>query len=181
MSYLNLRRCSPASMAAACAAVLLAACGGSGTESTGEAAASTAAGSSVMLADATVVTSWTRCANEYGTCTFTGTREVRYGLNDKWATKTATGSIACNNSVFGDPYPGANKVCEYGPDTTAKTEPVTTWTKCANEYGTCNFSGTTQVRYGLNDKWATKTATGSIACNNTVFGDPYPGASKICE
>ncbi|RZI39832.1 hypothetical protein EGT07_26820, partial [Herbaspirillum sp. HC18] len=49
------------------------------------------------------------------------------------------------------------------------------------EYGTCTFSGTHQVRYGYGDKWATRTATESIACNNSVFGDPYPGASKVCE
>jgi hypothetical protein len=59
--------------------------------------------------------------------------------------------------------------------------PTGTWTQCAVEWGVCTFSGTAQVRYGLNGTYAIKTATGSIACNNQVFGDPLPGADKICE
>ncbi|GAB3546998.1 hypothetical protein GCM10027343_25680 [Noviherbaspirillum agri] len=54
------------------------------------------------------------------------TTQVRYGLDGRYATRTVTGSIACNNSVFGDPYPGANKVCDYATPTTATTEPSTT-------------------------------------------------------
>jgi hypothetical protein len=56
---------------------------------------------------------WTRCAVEYGTCSFTGTKQVRFGLNDEWDTRIATGSIACNNSAFGDPNPRVSKVCDY--------------------------------------------------------------------
>lgn len=131
---------------------------------------------------------WTRCASEWQTCSFSGTRQVRYGLNSTWAYRTATGSIACNNSIFGDPLPGADKVCEV--ETTASEPPPppppppptsTTWTKCADEHQTCSFSGTHQVRYGLNGTWAYQTATGSIGCNNAVFGDPLPGVQKICE
>jgi lysophospholipase L1-like esterase len=68
-----------------------------------------------------------------------------------------------------------------GPAPAPAPAPTSSWTRCAVEYGTCTFSGTHQVRYGLNDKWATRTATGAIACNNTVFGDPAPGVSKVCE
>ena len=49
------------------------------------------------------------------------------------------------------------------------------------EDGICNFSGTAQVRYGLSGNYAVKTATNTIGCNNAVFGDPFPGADKICE
>jgi hypothetical protein len=58
-------------------------------------------------------TGWTRCAVENGTCSFSGTREVRYGANGVFAYRTATGSIACNNATFGDPVYGAVKACDY--------------------------------------------------------------------
>jgi beta-glucanase (GH16 family) len=70
------------------------------------------------------MTSWTNCATENGTCSFSGTREVRYGLDGKYATRTATGSIACTNEVFGDPYPGADKICSYATTTTADAQPA---------------------------------------------------------
>ncbi len=59
--------------------------------------------------------------------------------------------------------------------------PSGTWTQCAVEWQVCSFSGTAQVRYGANGTYVTKTATGSIGCNNQVFGDPLPGADKVCE
>lgn len=57
----------------------------------------------------------------------------------------------------------------------------TTWVKCAVEGGTCVFSGTKTVRYGTGSYWTTKTATGSIACTNAVFGDPAHGYVKECD
>jgi len=71
-----------------------------------------------ISADAPVVstsgdTIWVFCANENGTCTFSGTRQVRYGAGTSWNILTATNSIACNNSTFGDPIYGTAKTCEY--------------------------------------------------------------------
>ncbi|RZI44731.1 hypothetical protein EGT07_04800 [Herbaspirillum sp. HC18] len=117
---------------------------------------------------------------------------MRYGLNGTWVTRTATGSIGCNNNVFGDPLYGTPKICEYEtttptptpeptPAPTPSPTPAPTWIKCADEQQTCSFSGTHQVRYGLNGTWVTRTATGSIGCNNNVFGDPLYGVPKICE
>jgi len=62
----------------------------------------------------------------------------------------------------------------------AAPAPTVTWTSCAGENGVCNFTGTRQVRYGANNTFATKTASRSIACTNTVFGDPLPGVVKAC-
>ncbi|WP_176442415.1 RICIN domain-containing protein [Noviherbaspirillum humi] len=126
---------------------------------------------------------WTFCAREDQTCSFSGTKQVRYGLNGTYATRTATNSIGCNNSVFGDPVPGVDKICEYLDDSSTPPPPPPsgTWTFCAREDQTCSFSGTRQVRYGLNGTYATRTATNSIGCNNSVFGDPVPGVDKICE
>jgi len=56
---------------------------------------------------------WTYCATERGTCSFSGTRQVRYGANGKYYTKTFTGSTLCANSVFGDPVYGVVKSCSY--------------------------------------------------------------------
>ncbi len=58
-------------------------------------------------------TTWTLCVDEGGTCTFSGTHQVRYGANGIYNYQTATGSISCSNGVFGDPTPGVFKSCYY--------------------------------------------------------------------
>lgn len=67
---------------------------------------------------------WTRCASENGTCLFSGTRQVRYGANGVFAYKTATASIGCNNSVFGDPLVGTVKGCDYSSAVTQTPVPA---------------------------------------------------------
>jgi hypothetical protein len=138
----------------------------------------------------TSTTSWTDCAGENGVCSFSGTRQVRYGANGTYAYKSATDSIGCNNATFGDPIYGVAKSCSYATatSTTTTTAPVTTtvaapttWTACAAENGTCSFSGTHQVRYGANNTYNYKSATGAIACDNTTFGDPIYGSVKTCD
>jgi len=62
---------------------------------------------------------YTACASEGQTCSFTGTKEVRFGANGQWVTRTATGSIACNPATFGDPLVNVVKRCEV-------RDPVTT-------------------------------------------------------
>ncbi|AIP31633.1 hypothetical protein DR64_1545 [Paraburkholderia xenovorans LB400] len=54
---------------------------------------------------------WTLCAAEYGTCRFSGTRDVLYGTVQQHVVKTFTDSAECNNAVFGDPAPGVEKRC----------------------------------------------------------------------
>lgn len=54
------------------------------------------------------------------------------------------------------------------------------YTYCAAENGTCSFSGTQSVVYGANNRFYTRTATGSSACNNATFGDPISGTRKSC-
>jgi hypothetical protein len=54
---------------------------------------------------------WTTCAPEGGYCSFTGTKEVRYGANGSYFYKTLSGGTACTNSVFGDPSIGTAKAC----------------------------------------------------------------------
>jgi hypothetical protein len=147
---------------------------------------------------------WTLCADEGGTCTFSGTMTVRYGANNSWFYRVATNSIACTNAVFGDPIQGTVKSCYYSPNgpTPTPSGPTSTptrtntpggptntptatpsdivWTLCAEEGGTCTFSGTMTVRYGAGTSWFYRVATNSIACTNAVFGDPIQGTVKSC-
>jgi hypothetical protein len=152
-------------------------------------------------APVTTTTKWVACAGENSLCSFSGSRQVRYGANGIYGYKSATGSIACSNAVFGDPVYGVAKTCSYAETTTTSTPaapvvtspapaaPVATapavtapvWTRCSGEGGTCSFSGTHQVRYGANGVYATRSATGAIACSNAVFGDPVYGIVKSCE
>ena len=61
----------------------------------------------------TAPVTWTTCASEGGTCSFSGTRDVRYGTATSYVIKTFTGSVACTNAVFGDPAHGYVKSCSY--------------------------------------------------------------------
>lgn len=75
----------------------------------------------------TPVITWTKCAVESGTCTFTGTtREVRYGnaTTGKYAIKTFTDSVKCGNEIFGDASPNTVKQCDISSVFT--TNPVVT-------------------------------------------------------
>ncbi len=54
---------------------------------------------------------WTYCSAEYETCTFTGQRLVRYGLNGRFTYRVLTDGTPCSNSVFTDPLYGIVKAC----------------------------------------------------------------------
>jgi hypothetical protein len=133
-------------------------------------------------ANAAAVT-WTACGNEGATCTFSGTREVRYGANGIYTSKVITGSTPCTTAVFGDPIRGVAKSCSYSSATTVATPTASTpsWIACAGEGGTCTFSGTREVRYGAGTSFVTKTFTGSVVCWNSAFGDPAKGQLKTCS
>ena len=55
------------------------------------------------------------CASEHGICSIpTGKiATVRYGLNIFGYAENLSGDVLCNSSLFGDPDPGARKVCAY--------------------------------------------------------------------
>ncbi len=59
----------------------------------------------------TVDSGWTACAIEGGHCAFSGTRTVRYGAGESFATGVYTGGVDCSNAVFGDPLFGIVKAC----------------------------------------------------------------------
>jgi serine protease len=92
-----------------------AACSGCGAGIVNAAAAVNAALASTTTTTTTTspTETWTFCASQNGTCTFSGTRDVRYGTTTTYVTKTFTGSVACTSAVFGDPAPGHAKSCRY--------------------------------------------------------------------
>jgi len=119
---------------------------------------------------------WIPCANEGGTCSFSGTQAVAFGASGHFAYGVYTNGVACNTG-FGDPAPGASKSC-YTSTTLTPPAPGA-WTPCASEGGTCSFSGTQAVAFGANGHFAYGVYTGSALCN-TGFGDPAPGTTKAC-
>ncbi len=126
------------------------------------------------------------CASEGGTCSVPvgSVATVTYGANGTFATRTGvTGSLGCNNNVFGDPIYGVAKSCAYQITGTASPPSGTTSVACASEGGTCSVpvGSVATVTYGANGTFATRTGvTGSLGCNNSVFGDPIYGVAKSC-
>lgn len=51
------------------------------------------------------------CAREGGFCRFQGPAVVRYGAGGRFTSRRAFDGVPCTNSVFGDPFPGADKSC----------------------------------------------------------------------
>lgn len=55
--------------------------------------------------------SWVYCSEEYQYCSFSGTKEVRYGENGHYVFMTLIGGTWCTNEVFTDPLVGTLKHC----------------------------------------------------------------------
>jgi non-reducing end alpha-L-arabinofuranosidase len=127
----------------------------------------------------TIGSGWAPCANEGGTCSFSGTAAVAYGAAGQFAYGTFTNGVSCSNGVFDDPDYGVVKSCFVSTSFVPPTPGV--WTQCAGENGTCSFSGTKQVAYGNSGHYAYGTFTNGTACTNSVFSpDPDPGVVKAC-
>ena len=86
-------------------------------------------------------------------------------LNDR--SKSCCSGLTCQGTGQGTCAPPA-------------TTSVTGCTKCADEGGTCSFSGTYGVIYGSGTTFYSKSLSGGTACTNSVFGDPTPGTVKAC-
>ncbi|GGD60187.1 glycoside hydrolase domain-containing protein [Paenibacillus nasutitermitis] len=79
---------------------------------------------------------WVYCASEGSTCSFSGTKAVRYGTNGKYNVGLFTGSTVCNNAIVGDPAYGSPKSCEYD----AISGPNNSLTGFSSSQGTNNWS-----------------------------------------
>ena len=145
------------------------------------------------------------CAREGGFCNVPYPTTVIYGYRGATTTReVGPGGIPCNNQMFGDPAPGAGKWCSFvargdvgerdpgyrdserggpygrGPsdyDRRAGRE----WQTCAEEHQFCEFGGTRRVRYGAFGRFVEGTFHDGVDCSNRQFGDPAPGAGKICQ
>lgn len=130
-----------------------------------------------------VPTEWTFCANEYQTCSFTGTLRVRYGLNSTWIERDLTavnGGIACRNATFGsDPVPGAAKRCELRSlDTQIAGSATLSWTPpTQNSDGSAltTLAGY-RVSYGASATELTQTVqVSNPGASNYTVNDLSPG------
>ncbi|MDI5962315.1 alpha-L-rhamnosidase-related protein [Streptantibioticus silvisoli] len=121
-------------------------------------------------------TGYTSCAQQNGTCAFTGTQSVAYGANGIYSYRTATGGTACDDTALTDADFGFVKSCYVGPVTNGPSGSA----YCAPENGLCAFSGSRKVAFGANGTFTTKTLTSGTPCTDTVFGDPVSGTVKAC-
>jgi hypothetical protein len=134
---------------------------------------------SCYLAPASGPSGYTSCAAENGTCSFTGTREVAYGVNGAFRFQTATGSVACTTAAFGtDPLFGVAKNCYVAP---AGGAPAGNWTQCSAENSSCAVTGVQPLAYGANGAFWSGQSNGSTSCTTGTFGsDPIFDVAKNC-
>ena len=62
---------------------------------------------------ATDTDGWAFCANENETCSFIGTKQVRYGSEQNYFYGIYQDTVLCSNNTFGDPTPKVAKTCSY--------------------------------------------------------------------
>src|SRR5471032_2564990 len=71
---------------------------------------------------------YSKCADEGGTCKAgASSRQVSYGIKDKWVIATLSGDVLCATASFGsDPNSGLAKKCAVGPLFTPTPTPTPT-------------------------------------------------------
>jgi Glycosyl hydrolases family 43 len=136
---------------------------------------STTVSDRAALPPASLPAGFTRCAGEHGMCSLGAPSVVAYGAGS-YLYQTASGFVPCTTAAFGyDPAYGALKSCYVAP-----AGGPAGYTACATEGGTCSFTGTKTVAYGANGAFGYRTLTGSAACGNATFGDPFRNVVKSC-
>jgi glycerophosphoryl diester phosphodiesterase len=129
-------------------------------------------------------TTYTYCTpgDEDLVCSFTGDRNVAYGANGIYETKTFTNAVTCEYQSFGtdDPVPGVHKSCFISPPVSYHDAVY-----CGDEGQYCYFSGTWYPLIAANQKYSIYTfpKVDGYQCNGYsfgFFGDPIPGFQKAC-
>jgi peptidoglycan/xylan/chitin deacetylase (PgdA/CDA1 family) len=100
---------------------------------------------------------------------------VRYGRNGTFVTRTATGSIACNNAVFGDPLVGTPKICEVDSGTSSTPPPSDPGP--APSPDDCN--AIVDQCFNLTAPQVTPYKGGRTAAASYTFDDGYASSAKI--
>ena len=103
---------------------------------------------------------YTLCSSENQRCSFSGTKDVAYGVSGKFYYQYGvTGGIDCNNATFGDPLPGTVKAC-YIKDSASGTYMrlmAKHSGRCLDVYGGLLSSGTAIIQWdchnGDNQAW----------------------------
>ena len=132
----------------------------------------------VVGTEASAQCSWNVVAIEGQTLSLSGTQVVRYGTNDSFVEQSVPAGTKCSNAVFGDPAPGAHKLCLVCQEDT----PLSCWKVISAEHQRLNLSGTQTVRYGTTTNYIEKTVANGARCNSATFGgDPAPGKRKQCS
>jgi len=87
------------------------------------------------------------CSNMFQTCTFTGTRVVRYGVPtlNVWIYRTETTSVPCTTTVFGEPANGWAKICQVQ---ILPGDPVDGGTDAGTDAGSVSDAGEPEVDAG---------------------------------
>lgn len=91
---------------------------------------------------------------------------------------TARGGSCTDTSSYS--LAGSSAAAAVGPITTSDKKLPSDASSCANEGGTCSFTGIRQVWYGADKSWKVAPVSVSTACTNGVFGDPINGTAKKC-
>jgi hypothetical protein len=103
--------------------------------------------------------------------------DVAFGANGKFNYKLGViGNVPCTVAAFGDPAFGIGKSCFI-----LALVPPAGYSYAADEGAGLSLIQRSDVAYGAKGKFAFKYGlTGSVACSNTVFGDPAAGIGKSC-
>ena len=95
------------------------------------------------------------------TCSFTGTRRVRYGKSGRVTTRVCTNGCLCNNNVFGDPFPGTVKECHICD--------LPTEMETSQWFEVKSIGGTTVAFMADNGKWCSNKGS-YIKCDANIIG-----------
>ncbi len=147
------------------------------------------------------LTTYTLCANNGGSCIFSGDRNIAYGANGIYTTLTFTNTVTCIAGSFPGATPGAGNSCYISPPI-SYVPPVNTGTPtanlqgypvyCADEDQTCNFDGLQSLfGGGVYPYWAGNQqyssalvpfiSSGSYRCVPATFSsDPAPAYTNAC-
>ena len=106
---------------------------------------------------------------------------INFQRHGSFQALTASTLAALSLTISGSVILGVSTTNAVAASQTPTTAAAVNWTNCAAENGTCNFSGSKNLRYGANGVYTYKTLTGPVACTNAVFGDPIVDAIKACD
>ena len=140
----------------------------------------------LCCAGAQAATTWTWCSPEGATCSFTGTRVVRYGTTSKTVDKALTNGTPCSNAVFGDPAPGSAKQCWVASTTTpssSSTASTTTTSSTSASYSMTQVYplATTSVsgEQGQYTNMSLRFYAVPLGVNAKVFVHLYSGSTLV--